>query len=132
MYSIYNIQKINGKTQLAYSIGIKLAGCKNGLIVKMLREKLPKIIHPPFLWSLNVAEEFHKRDQTVIIDIKPNNKDKEVFLCELDSVFGYSSLNYSPVMFRLKKLFSKSQLNEQDKKCFIYPEIRHYFILSYI
>jgi hypothetical protein len=88
MNSLYDRQINNGCTLLKFTKEISLAGCNVGLIPNLLRLKLAAKGDPPIGWTLFVADEFNKRNQSVIIDIKPNSN--EVFLCELDTVFGFT------------------------------------------
>jgi len=123
MYSIYDRQNSNGLTQLKFSKKISLAGCNVGLIPNLLKEKLTAKDTPPIGWTLFIADNFNKKSQSVIIDIKPNNtENSEVFLCELDTVFGFSYIEWTPIMYRLKLLYSNKSPEELDKTNFIYPD----------
>ena len=109
----------NGQTRLSFSKRIHLAGCNIGLIPKLLFEKLTPDDNPFLGWILSVANDFNKKNQSVIIDIKPRSK-SEVFLCELDSVFGFSYHRWTPTMYRLKILYNDAVSPEEfDKNSFL-------------
>lgn len=98
-----------------------LAGCNNGIIPIELKEVLSVSDNPPIGWTIPIAEKWNKDNYSVIIDIKP--KANEIFLCELDTVFGYSYEGWSPIMLRLKLLYNEAISEEFDKTNFIYPEM---------
>lgn len=123
MYSIYDKQNIDGQIQLKFSKKISLAGCNYGLIPNLLKNKISSDKNPPIGWLLPIAEIYNKKGQSVIIDIKPKNKKySEVFLCELDIIFGFSYNEWSPIMYRLKRLYSNISPGDFDKNDFIYPK----------
>ena len=120
MYCWYKHIKQNGVLSLQYEDDLSLAGCNNGIIANELKEILHPEDNPPIGWVIPISEKYNKQDYSVIIDIKPNND--EVFLCELDMVFGYSFSGWSPIMLRLKKLYSDETKEDVDKENFLYPE----------
>jgi len=120
MYSLYHITNLNnGNRRYAYKARISLAGCNNGIIANGLQEILKSSDTSEIGWSIPIAEKWNLNKLSVIIDIKPNSN--EVFLCELDRVFGYSYREWSPIMLRLNILFNDIATNKMDKKNFIYP-----------
>jgi len=122
MYSLYQRLDNNGQIELHYLKTIHLAGCNNGLIAKNLNKRLILDKNPPIGWTLPISYEYGRDNQSIIIDIKPKNKEKpEIFLCELDTVIGFSYENWTPIMFRLKRLFSNIPPDMIDKFKFIYP-----------
>lgn len=109
----------NEQTRLTLSERIHLAGCNIGLIPKLLKEKLTPDDNPFLGWILSIANDFNKKNQSVIIDIKPRST-SEVFLCELDSVFGFSYHRWTPTMYRLKILYNDEVSHEEfDKNFFL-------------
>jgi hypothetical protein len=116
MYSWYKRTKDNGKLRLTFEEQTSLAGCKNGVIAKELKEIISPTDNAPFGWTLPIADKWNKEGYSFIIDIKPNTN--EIFLCELDRVFGYCYDGWTPVMLRLKLL----DIESADKKSFIYPD----------
>jgi hypothetical protein len=119
MYSWYKREKENEQIRLIWEEQTSLAGCNNGIIANELEEIIKRTDNPPIGWKLPIAEKWNQEDYSLIIDIKPNGG--EIFLCELDSVFGFSFEEWSPVMLRLKSLCSDATIEDLDKKNFIYP-----------
>ncbi|HEX2898785.1 MAG TPA: hypothetical protein VHS96_03600 [Bacteroidia bacterium] len=120
MYSWYKRKIENGQIQLEWEGGLSLAGCHNGLIPNELKSCLSIDDNAPIGWSIPIAEKWNAQDYSVIIDIKPNSN--EIFLCELDRVFGFSYRTWSPIMLRLKRLYDGITKEELDKRMFIYPQ----------
>jgi len=86
---------------------ISLFGCNNGYIPWLLKLSLNKKDNEPFKWNIKIPDALEKADyqsQTIIINLKPNNS-KKISLYELQEVWGYSSSNWTPVMFYLKGIF---------------------------
>jgi hypothetical protein len=119
MYSWYTRINENNQVRLTWEEDMSIAGCNNGIIANELKNILSPNDNPPVGWSIPVSDKWNKEDYSIIIDIKP--KSEEVFLCELDKVFGFSYNGWSPIMLRLKLLFSDTNKEEVDKKSFIYP-----------
>src|ERR1700722_12879032 len=119
MYHWYKRLNQNGQIQLTREENMSLAGCNNGIIATELKEILSTTNNAPIGWILPIAEKWNKEEYSAIIDIKPKSSD-EVFLCELDKVFGYSYPNWSPIMMRLKILLYEEE--EIDKTIFMNDE----------
>ena len=119
MYSWYKRTKENNQVRLTWEEKMSIAGCNNGIIAKELTNILSPSDNPPVGWAIPIADKWNKEDYSVIIDIKP--KSEKVFLCELDKVFGFSDYSWSPIMLRLKLLYSDTDKGEVDKDSFIYP-----------
>lgn len=119
MYYWYKRTNETGNVRLTYEEEMSLAGCNNGIIAEELKEILSPSDNPPIGWTIPIAEKWNRKDYSVIIDIKPKSDD--IFLCELDKVFGFSYKEWSPVMLRLKLLYDANK-GELDKKNFIYPD----------
>lgn len=123
MYAVYERNNENGKVRLKFNIEISLAGCNVGLIPNSLREKLSESDNPPAGWTLDIGDDYTNQDKAVIIDIKPrNNRFSEIFLCELVTVFGFSYVEWTPIMYRLRRLYSDIAPDQLDKNNFIYPD----------
>jgi len=122
MYAVYDRHRCDERIQLKFSKKISLAGCNSDIIPAMLREKLDCSDNPPLGWELSIAEKYHENSQSIIIDIKPNNAE-EVVLCEIDKVFGFSHVGWSPIMLRLVQLYNDHADDVGiDKHDFICPE----------
>jgi hypothetical protein len=119
MYSWYKRTVINKSLSLSWEEKMSLAGCNKGIIANELKEILKPTDNPSIGWILPIAQKWNKQNYSVIIDIKPNNK--QVFLCELDTVFGYTFSEWSPIMLRLKILYNDKTKDEIDKNNFVYP-----------
>jgi hypothetical protein len=122
MYAVYEKSlNTDGTYQLKMLRKISLAGCNNGIIC----EELADIIKPtdsfPIGWTIPMAAIYAAAGHTVIIDLKPNN-DSETVIYELDTVFGFSYQNWSPIMFRLKELFNEEKEGDFDIENFSYSE----------
>lgn len=120
MYSWYKRTKENNQVRLTWEEKMSIAGCNNGIISDELTNILSPNDNPPIGWTIPIADRWNKEDYSLIIDIKP--KSEEVFLCELDKVIGFSYYSWSPIMLRLKLLFSDINKEEIDKESFIYPD----------
>lgn len=120
MYSWYKRTNENGELHLIWEEQMSLAGCNNGIIANELKEIITATDNQPIGWTIPIAEKWNKQDYSVIIDIKPNTE--EIFLCELDRVFGYSFKSWSPIMLRLKLLYNDTTKEDLDKSNFVYPD----------
>jgi len=120
MYTWHKHNIINEKLFLEFDSQACLGGSINGLIANELEEILQPSDGPYMGWTLPIADKHNKNGWSYIIDIKP--KSNEVFLCELDRVFGYSFDGWSPVMLRLKILYNEESKVNFDKRKFLYPE----------
>ena len=117
MYSWYQRTNENGELHLIWEEQMSLAGCNNGIIANELKEIITATDNQPIGWTIPIAEKWNKQDYSVIIDIKPNTE--EIFLCELDRVFGYSFESWSPIMLRLKLLYNDTTKEDLDKSNFV-------------
>lgn len=120
MYAWYKRNIVNGKVSLQFEKECSLGGCNNGIIAQELEQILMPEDNSPRGWAIPIAEKWNRQEYSFIIDIKPNGE--EVFLCELDKVYGFSYDAWSPIMLRLKLLHSDIHIEDMDKKNFFYPE----------
>jgi hypothetical protein len=120
MYSWHKHSIVNNQLFLEFDSRACLGGCINGIIANELEDALQPSDGPYMGWNLPIADKYNKDGLSYIIDIKP--KADEVFLCELDRVFGYSFDGWSPVMLRLKILYNEETKESVDKGRFLYPE----------
>ena len=117
MYSLY--AKIEKPKSFKFSIreNISLFGCNNGYIPWLLKLSLTEKDNEPFKWNIKIQDALKKSDyhnQTIIINLKPNSSDPNISLFELQEVWGYSSSNWTPVMFYLKGIFVDEEPKEID------------------
>jgi len=115
MYSLY--EKIENPKSFKFLIreNISLFGCKNGYIPWLLKKSLAEQDNEPFKWNIKIQDALEKSDyhnQTIIINLKPNNSESKISLFELQEVWGYSSFNWTPVMFYLKGIFVDEEPKE--------------------
>ncbi|HEY4291248.1 MAG TPA: hypothetical protein VGN00_29305 [Puia sp.] len=120
MYHWHKRQIDNGQIRLTCEDTVSLAGCNKGVIPDELSKILSPSDNPPIGWTLPIADKWNKEGWSLIIDIKP--KGNEVFLCELDRVYGYSYEEWSPIMLRLKLLYIEESKDDIDKNDFLYPK----------
>lgn len=120
MYAWYRRNNEKGVVTLEFEEQCSLGGCNNGIIAQELKHYLKPSDTAPLGWSFPISEKWNKENYSFIIDIKPNNS--EIFLCELDKVYGYSYEGWSPIMLRLKLLYNDTTAEEVDKNKFAYPE----------
>jgi len=119
MYAWYKRTNENGHIRLLFERQTSIAGCNNGIIASELKEIISPVDNAPFGWTIPIADKWNKEDLSFIVDIKPNAK--EIFLCELDRVFGYCYDGWSPIMLRLKTLLNDEDQG-LDKKSFFYTD----------
>ena len=120
MYYWHKRTNENDQIRLTREDTASLAGCNVGVIPDELSKILRSSDNPPIGWVLPIADKWNKEGWSLIIDIKP--KANEVFLCELDRVYGYSFDGWSPIMLRLKLLYVDETKDDIDKDNFLYPE----------
>jgi len=137
MFSLYDRYQCAERIRLKFCRRISLAGCNSGIVPAMLKQVLDLNDSPPLGWQLPIAGEYHKRNQSVIIDMKPNNG-AEIVLCELDKVFGFSHPGWSPIMFRLAQMYNQNVDDDDmdfDKQDFVCPpddELEIIYTMSYL
>lgn len=121
MYLWYKRIQDRGRVRLIREEKAFLGGCNNGVIANALRNIIKPNHNPPLGWEVSIADEWNKEDYSFIVDIKPNSS-SEIFLCEVDRVFGYSFNEWSPIMLRLKVIYDDVTENTEDKSDFFFPE----------
>jgi hypothetical protein len=100
-----------------------LFGCRSGRIPQLLARSLPTGQNEPYRWHLNVPEalaEAGTPSGTVLIDLKPQQRQSNLSLYELLEVWGYSSSGWTPVMMRLRGLFVDADPRDVDPHDFSY------------
>lgn len=113
MYSWYKRVNENGRLHFVWEEQTSLAGCNNGIIANELRDIIKVGENPPIGWSIPIAEKWNREDYSFVIDIKPSTD--EVFLCELDRVFGYTFDSWTPIMLQLRVLYNNMRKENLDK-----------------
>jgi len=122
MYSIY--KKLISNNQITYNCPKHeepLFGYRSGFIPRILGYMLKsKSISIP-KWSFEVEKALSidgHPNHAVIINLKPNNKDKKLSIYELVKVWGYSSSDWTPIMLQLRGLFVDEEKNDIDEDNF--------------
>ena len=124
MYARYE-KSIDGKETIYKFIDEEhLFGCNIGIIPKMLKRIMDKGQSEPWCWHIPIelgllGQGYNK--QTLIVDIKPNSND-DLTICEIIDIWGYSSYNWSPIMMRMRVLFSEADPLSHNKKYFLRSE----------
>ncbi len=112
MYAWYTRTIDKGQVRLEFEEQTSIAGCNNGIIASELRQVIGPKDSYPFGWTIPIADKWNKENYSFIVDIKPK-AGGEVFLCELDRVFGYCYDGWSPIMLRLKTLLNTNELTDK-------------------
>lgn len=108
---------------------VSLGGSNTGIICRELRKMLKPESNAPMGWKILFADLLSGRDYSILIDMKPGSKD-QTFICELDTVFGFSYEESSTVMFRLKQIVNQEREENFDPYDFSYTEANLGFIYS--
>ena len=142
MYGLYSKAVIENQVQYKFEEEISIFGCNNGYIPWLLSYKLKKGDNEPLKWHINIESELNNSTEeyyhntSIIIDIKPKNKNETYLtMAELTDVWGYSDSSWTPMLFRLNMLFTDHDINLADKKLFkiengIEPEIVYSIIYA--
>jgi hypothetical protein len=88
-----------------------------------LARSLPTGQNEPYSWHLDVPSalaEAGAANGTLIIDLKPQQRQSNLSLYELLEVWGYSSSGWTPVMMRLRGLFVDADPRHVDPRDFAY------------
>jgi hypothetical protein len=106
-------KKETGQTRTKFRAGeqISLFGCNEGWIPWLVQEMMPPRQNEPYVWHLNVHDclalpavrNQYPNATAIIVDIKPTAK-TEFFVCELLDVYGYSSDEWTPLLWRMRVL----------------------------
>jgi hypothetical protein len=109
MYARYNKQRSSNKDDFKFVESACLFGCNNGYIPWLLSRQLPPSQGEPYRWhvavpsALDNTEEY--RGSTLVIDLKPKQKEDNLSLYEVLDVWGFSNAGWTPIMLRLSGLF---------------------------
>ena len=96
-------------TRYQFQGPVSLFGCDSGFIPWLLSLKIPHARTEPFRWHVNVIDDLGSSSEylgnTLVIDLKPKQKQTNVSLYEVMDVWGYSDNGWSPILLRLNGLF---------------------------
>jgi hypothetical protein len=106
-------EKQIGPDRTSYRSGkqVKLFGCNEGWIPWFVKLSAPTGQNEPYAWHVRIDEALALPDvraefpnaEAILIDIKPSAKDSFV-LCELLDVYGYSTDEWTPMLWRMRVL----------------------------
>lgn len=116
MYALYDKIQNNGSTRYHFLEQISLFGCKNGYVPWLLSKQFSTSSAEPMPWHINIEsslKDVGQDAQTLVIDLKPKNKEKNLSLYEVSNVWGYSASGWTPIMLHLRGLFI-----DDDPECY--------------
>jgi len=125
MYALYKKERTQGQVRYGFASQESLFGCNAGFIPWLLAKGLPAGQAEPCRWHLRVPEALSLHDypeSTLIIDIKPNNREPTLHLSELIDVWGYSANGWTPILLRTYPLFVEDDPEQHDRNDFTVPE----------
>jgi hypothetical protein len=104
MYYLYEVTRTSEQTRFIRVKEAHLFGRNVGEIPRLLRQHLHGSETEPYPWYLPVETMLDPKQQTLIIDLKPNNKDPKAALSlyELRDVWGFSAYGWTPSMVRIR------------------------------
>jgi len=123
MYALYRKTGTSQGVSYEFDRTVSLFGCNSGLIPKMLRAiATPDKGEPSWYWHLTPEEHLTglglPENGTLIINLKPNNAEKNLSLYEIGEVWGHSGSGWTPIMLRLRGLFIDEDPKKFDDKSF--------------
>ena len=120
MYALYDKARNKGATQYRFQEQVSLFGCNEGYIPWLLSKQLTSDSSEPFPWHVNIEDclkGVEQDNQTLIIDLKPNNR--YLSLYEVLNVWGYSASGWTPILLHLRSLFIDENRGLYNDKDFI-------------
>ncbi len=122
MYALYT--KDRAATGIRYRLKEEacLFGCNQGWIPWLLQQRMGTTDNEPLAWHvpvLDTIENTEYRGCTLIIDIKPKNKDSKLHLSELIDVWGYSADGWTPLLMRTSPLFVEDDPKQYNREDFV-------------
>lgn len=120
MYALYKKLKDANGYKYMFQKQVSLFGCNSGYIPYFLQKQLRSGETEPFKWELDLKTAFEEEgeaDSVLIINLKPNNKGRNLSLYELMHVWGYSSSGWTPIMIHIHGLFideDPRSFNDED------------------
>ena len=124
MYACYTRTRVgtNG-TRYQFQERASLFGCNKGFIPWLLGLKLPQDQDEPCKWHVDVIAELDRQSNyagtTLLIDLKPKQKESNLSLYEVMDVWGYSDHGWTPILLRLNALFVDQDPPTVNSKDFI-------------
>lgn len=123
MYAHYRRMQLgNNTTRYQFVEQVSLFGRNAGFITWLLALKTQPSQDEPYAWHLDIRNALAEQDgfaeSTLIIDLKPKQARKTLFLYELQDVWGYSDDGWSPILLLLGSLFVDANPAEVDRNDF--------------
>jgi hypothetical protein len=123
MYALYTRNLENTRWRYRYQQSVSLFGCKKGHIPLLLKRSLPSGQNEPHTWHIDIStalSDAGTEKGTLLINLKPRQRQSNVSLYELLEIWGYSSSGWTPVMMRLRGLFVDDDPQSVDPDDFLY------------
>ena len=121
MYALYRKSRVRQGHRYRLKQPVKLFGCNEGLIPRLLSSQLRPSHREPYKWHVEVgaalARSGHPRS-CLVIDLKPKQREKNVSLYEILDVWGYSSDGWTPLLLHLSGLHVDSAPRGIDRDDF--------------
>lgn len=120
MYALYTKRRQVRGFHYTFRERTHLFGCNHGMIPHLLELSLKSEDTEPLRWHVNVEEMLAKAGKTncsLIIDLKPNQRETNLSLYEVANVWGFSAKAWTPLMLHLRGLFiddSPTTYNRED------------------
>jgi len=121
MYMLYEKCKKGNGFSYKYKNNISLFGCNVGYIPKLLKDYIPDQQEEPYKWHINIEKAMNlltQKDDVILIDLKPNNSKPNLSIYEIVDIWGYSSSDWTPIMYYLRGLIIEtddaSNLNRNE------------------
>lgn len=120
MYALYEKTPKGNGLRYRFKKKVSLFGCKSGYVPYLLKQQLGQAESEPFPWHVNIEsalDSVGQSHQALIINLKPNSSEPNLSLYELIDVWGYSSSDWTPVLFYLRGLFvdeNPENFNDKD------------------
>jgi hypothetical protein len=123
MYALYKKERLNGRDRFRHVEAANLFGCRKGYIPRLLNMQTSASQGEPYKWHVAIQPELCKlpkyQDTTLVIDLKPKQKEKKLSLYELLDVWGYSAHEWTPIMLRLSGLFVDADPRDINRSDFL-------------
>lgn len=122
MYALYTKRPQIRGHQYTFREKTHLFGCNLGMIPHLLELSLDSDANEPLRWHVNVEEMLAndgKPGCSLIIDLKPNQRETNLSLYEVANAWGFSAKGWTPLMLHLRGLFVDESPNEYDREDFM-------------
>jgi len=121
MYYLYEKRSNDQATKYEKIREVSLFGCNEGLIPAMIRQGLPKEAKEPHLWHIEIEHGLSRighKNNAIVIDLKPKQKETNISLFELLDVWGFSDQGWTPILLRLRGLYVDASPKSLDSASF--------------